>query len=92
MEFGPELRDFLSMHFVKSPATDLDLPWIFKHNFCEDEGKQYYAWTTNRMLQSCHYWLQANDQVEDGGGGSGDTHTTCHGSGSYSMPHTVLTQ
>ena len=26
MDFGSELRDFLSMHFVKSPASDMDLP------------------------------------------------------------------
>ena len=68
MEFGAELRDFLSMHFVKAPATDMDLPWVYKHNFCDDEGKQFYGWTTNRMLESCHFWLQANDQVEDGVG------------------------
>ena len=50
------------------PQIDPFAVWIFAKHFGGPVEEHYYAWTTNRMLESVHWWMQTNGKVRDGVG------------------------
>ena len=65
IQFGTELRDLMAPYFVKPPACDPDRIWVIASEFTEGHKNPHYVWTTRRMMQNVHWWLQANNQVID---------------------------
>ena len=52
----------------RPPKIDPFAVWIFAKHVGGPVEEHYYAWTTNRMLESVHWWMQTNGKVRDGVG------------------------
>ena len=65
---GLDLIEQLTPLTVRPPAMDPFQVWVFAHALDCPPEEQFYAWTTNRMMDSVHWWLEANEQVVDQSG------------------------
>ena len=63
-----DLSELLLPLTVRPPSMELFQVWVYKQDLSGDPAGHYYAWTTNRMLESVHLWLQANEQAVENRG------------------------